>query len=460
MWQPLNGEPALPAWGIVPQPDEPAHRFFARLTALNGQDSARSLAHQMGLNGRRASGLLEFCLALPIREKERLRASTASVAGSRVTLCGQTFAKFDWSVHMARVCPACLSESEHARNWWDLKVVFRCPFHDEPLIRESKGSVTRWWTKSPARFADGNPIREGGLVRGSSKTDASWEAYVLGRMSVGATVPIALLDDVASMADVVKAVEHVGRASIAGYSDRRPTLRAVGAAREEIIRTGFAALSEGYGALRCIAARVADASPTAQSGSEQWGARKLFGWLGRSYESGHPIVPEFERALRDEAHARSIYQGWLKLDAYKPANTPFTMVELARLVSLTPRMTRKLATELGLGDPSSNKRRRHLFTSAAVDQIKNFKESLLDRDGASRLMKIDRGHFDALVHEKRIVPICRFTDGGSTSDRFDPSHLADVEQRLCAASGDDWRQRRVPILSNGAQCCPPIGVQY
>lgn len=55
----------------------------------------------------------------------------------------------------------------------------------------------------------------------------------------------------------------------------------------------------------------------------------------------------------------------------------------------------------------------------------DFIEGLLDRDGAAALMKIDRGHCDALVHEKRIVPISRFTDGASTSDQFDPGPYGD-----------------------------------
>jgi hypothetical protein len=116
-------------------------------------------------------------------------------------------------------------------------------------------------------------------------------------------------------------------------------------------------------------------------------------------------------------------------------------------------MARKLTIDLGFAYKTST-RRKHLFTSEIVNQIREFKESLLDRDAAAALLGIDRGYFDALVYEGLIVQSYRFVTQGILSDRFHPEHISDCERLLCSKFGKNWRRDHIPKRQKGVKFRP------
>ncbi|MDX3809154.1 hypothetical protein ACXIUS_17535 [Bosea thiooxidans] len=160
--------------------------------------------------------------------------------------------------------------------------------------------------------------------------------------------------------------------------------------------------------------------------------------LSRAYNTDLPDVPEFERALWDEAVARAMYPQSHKRPVVRDDNLPLTMVDLAQELSLSVKTTHKLACELGFADATSNRSRRLVITRDVVEKIKQVKSRLVDRDRATYLMGIERRCFDALVYNGDIVSIIRYKVGEVTSDRFDSQKIADYVADQCKRLGKNW----------------------
>lgn len=108
----LSLPPPVARWGIEPRQDEPAHGYFLRLAALNGQQSIRPFAMALGINCRniKPQEILGFCEELPIGNLDALRESTP-VLDERgyVHIRGERLRRGrDWSVRNRRYCPECL----------------------------------------------------------------------------------------------------------------------------------------------------------------------------------------------------------------------------------------------------------------------------------------------------------------------------------------------------------------
>jgi|GEM_PF-1337266 len=421
-----RAEPALPRWGIEPQPDEPAHRFFQRLAALNHQLSARVLATSLGLDGvhLKPGELLEFCLALPIRHPERLVAATPVVRGARVTLLGQTFRKGrDWSLDRMRHCDACLAERAFGRAWWDLVVLSRCPYHDRPLVWREGGSTMAWWNPHVDRFTDGTLAARRGVPR-HDPPPLSWEAYVLGRMGIAPRLHVPVLDDVAGMVEVIEAVELVGRAALYGFRCEAPRRAGRGPARERITTAGFAVFLGGSAALRRVMEAVADhASLDGTSDGITWGLDRLFGWLPQGLRDmrSSPAKRVVADTLDDIAARRGVF--CRKGPRAEAGERALTLYELADQLEIKPHRLRDLAAGLGLTRARKDRTRSHAFAPAAVAEIRAALDELVDRDEAAALVGLARRDFDGLAARAGLAPLCRLGGGGMRHDRFRRSVL-------------------------------------
>jgi len=423
-----RGEPALPRWGIEPQLNEPAHRFFQRLAALNDQLSARVLATSLGLDGvnPKPSELLAFCVSLPIPHPERLVAATPVVRGARVTVAGQTFRKGrDWSLDRMRHCDACLAEGLFGRNWWDLVVLSRCPYHDRPLVSREGQSVTAWWNPHLDQFTDGTPtVRHGG-----ARTDPpppSWEAYVLGRMGIAPRLCVPLLDAVESMIEVIEAVELVGRAAVHGFRRETPGVPSRGWRRERVTMAGFAVFLEGSAALRRTLEAVADQAPFGEvQDGITWGVDRLFGWLPQGLREAResPATRLLAETLDGIAARRGVFCRKGSRAKGGRSERALTLYELAAELGIKPHRLREIAAGLGLTRMRKDRTRNHAFTPTAVAEIRAALDELVDRAEAAELVGLGRREFDAAAARAGLTPLCRLGGAGLRYDRFRRSVL-------------------------------------
>ncbi len=174
-----SSAPVVARWGITPFEDEPAHGFFARLAALNGQASIRPFAMALGINGRniKPQEMLRFCEELPISGLEHLRKSTPFLGERVVTLRNERLVPGrDWSITQRRYCRSCLLEASYHRYWFDLILVEACPIHNELLQTHTGGFVWSWREELLRHLeaVDGVPAR--------SSEPLGLPAYILGRL--------------------------------------------------------------------------------------------------------------------------------------------------------------------------------------------------------------------------------------------------------------------------------------
>ncbi|AGB48232.1 hypothetical protein Mesau_06013 [Mesorhizobium australicum WSM2073] len=207
--------PVISRWGIQPLADEPAHGFFLRLAALNGQVSIRPFAMALGINGRniKPQEMLSFCAELPIPGLDILRDATP-VLGDRgsVYIRGERLrVGRDWSTRHRRYCAKCLEESSHHRFWFDILAISHCPFHGQEMSVEKNGMV---WAQGYSANAMRTPAT-------SNLAKIGLAQYLAGRLGVLPRVRVALLDAM-ELTDAIFLSAVIGDMIQVGWRSRKP----------------------------------------------------------------------------------------------------------------------------------------------------------------------------------------------------------------------------------------------
>ncbi|WP_457940826.1 TniQ family protein [Mesorhizobium sp. 10J20-29] len=237
--------PPIPRWGLIPFKDEPAHGFFLRLAALNGQESIRPFAMTLGVNGRniKPQEMLQLCENLPIEGLDRLRDCTPILNDAFVSVRGEHLrVSRDWSVRNRRYCPDCISECSYHRYWFDLTILRTCPFHGTVLHTEI-GGFTWAWGKSPSQT-----FRTVGNNKGDVCSPTPFSAYVYGRLNGLARLQLPELDDL-SLSKAIGLLILLGRISIYGWQKTLPRDDWL-ASRQRAAEAGYLYLAEGGRFLR------------------------------------------------------------------------------------------------------------------------------------------------------------------------------------------------------------------
>lgn len=217
-WSSSANPPPIPRWGLEPYEHEPAHGFFLRLAAFNGQQSIPSYAMSLGLNGNNIDPqqMLRFCEQLPIAGIERLHSATPRIVRQSVYLRGEHLRLGrDWSIRRRRYCPECVREESYHRFWFDVAVVRVCPAHGLALVSRQGGMKLAWEDSSPLtpleRVEENSPDQ--------NRIGAKWSEYAMGRLGAWPVSSQPLLD-MMPLLDVVYLCNAIGAMSKYGWKHR------------------------------------------------------------------------------------------------------------------------------------------------------------------------------------------------------------------------------------------------
>jgi hypothetical protein len=263
--------PVVSRWGIEPQVDEPAHGFFLRLAALNGQVSIRPFAMALDINGRniKPQEMLNFCEELPIRGLDILRNSTPHLGESVAYVRGERLRNGrDWSIRHRRYCPRCIKESSHHRFWFDLVVSRHCPLHRVELRTDKDGMVWAWGRSEPAPEVEEESI---------GRTSASFSRYLGGRLRVCDPVKVHYLDRV-ELDDAIYLCTVVGNVLLYGWRSALPK-RVRLEAHQSAAERGFEFLANG-GSIEALCEQYLCSTPYLVAGRFTCtDTPKVLGWI-------------------------------------------------------------------------------------------------------------------------------------------------------------------------------------
>lgn len=409
--------PPLSAWPAEVLPDEPAHGWFQRLAEANSAYSASKLAVLLALNGRNLdpAELLDFCLKFPAKNIMALTSNTPILSDHRVVLRGQVFNPVtDFSVRRPRVCPRCIGESRHHRNWFDLQIIGGCPIHGVLLTGGPENDRLSWWhprigvTPSGLDLAEADPLEP---------TIFAWEEYVLGRLGVLMPQDIPLLDaapmdEVARVAVLLSAAECT-----AGKSTRRLDDRAA------LAGSGFAALMHGPDHLERVLRQLVNEGKGGE-GPRSRGLRHLAARVP-ALQGGSlckTVRSVFARALEMEATlGRRVSSAYVRSDV-----DVLDMKQFSKTIGLSPSKTRRLAQRLEVIGPSIGRNETYRFTSTAQQAIRSALGQAITREEVASRLGLAPKDMPSLIKAGLLVPLIRLGHPGPGGDRFlvgDPERL-------------------------------------
>ena len=422
--------PPLPTWPASVCPHEPAHGFFRRLADVNGQSSIRPLAAAHGLNGRDLDLMetLEFCSRFPVEGVDDLRRNTPIVRGHLVEILDETFrCPRDWSAVNPRVCPGCLQESPHVRNWFDINVLRRCPIHGCELVGD-----TLWHPQigMDARTGEGIAARMPMVA-----PPADIERYVLGRL--GAMKPWRLphLDDVA-LYHIIDAAEILGYAQLRGWSEKAPQRRKKHSSIfRDAVGIGFDILAHGA-EVECLEGYAAGSPVTPVPGRMNYMFDAYWGWIRWTINNleASPISSRLRALLPELAAAKGVFSRKGGAEFRRQAGLK-GLHELAAELHISVNSLRAMSVQLGLTDASSRRAQAHCFDRAAVSRLKDVLDDLVPRREAARLVNRSLPSFEEFCFHRRIQPFIRLKGRSPSADQFRRSELA------AAIEDDGWDRR-------------------
>lgn len=234
----LKTSHAITRWSS-PQNHEPAHGLFVRIAEQLHYNNAEHLSRKCGFDGGfpDPGQILLGLEALPLRQFDELERWTPVVTPTVVTIAGQSFRRTDWSVGVRRYCPSCFVESGHHRAWWDLKIMSRCPLHDQLLEQKSPNGATLYWRNTDfVRLA--RALERGGQDPSHRILPDIFESYVLGRLGAMPRRKIPDLDYL-PLADVTDLVRWTGKLEIGGWRQDTPAFNSPEFRETDVIAAGY-----------------------------------------------------------------------------------------------------------------------------------------------------------------------------------------------------------------------------
>lgn len=421
---PVNA-PSVPAWPAQVLPDEPVHGFFQRLAAINGQVSCRTFAAFLGLNGRNYdfNELLTYCSALPTRGAEELPTSTPKRSAGSVTLRGEVFHPSQWAFNTVRICPACVSESRHHRNWFDLAFVERCPFHDQLLIEGSaQEKLARWYPSVGVLPHSGQDLADAAPAAGHQETLAR---YVLGRLGCAPRWRISYLDAY-SCAELIQMSELLGRMRRFGWAERSSLNAKWSEARRRWTEVGFSILRGGQNSILAELSLFTAGSSLKPSPTEvTFAVSQFYGWLyGRVRElTGSTFGRDFRSLMTKHAEMCGVFSRKEKRPQGRSGTN--TLNNLARELGVTDKVAREVMRKTNLLRSTPDKGRPHSITTLDRQKILAVWEDLVTREEAELIIG-ELGLGELYSHEKadRIERFIRIGGQTKAHDRFLRSSLA------------------------------------
>ncbi|WP_292641260.1 TniQ family protein [Mesorhizobium sp.] len=289
-WSPSTPVVPIPRWGLEPFVDEPAHGFFLRLAALNGQQAIPAYAMSLGLNGRNIDPqqMLHFCEQLPIPGTERLRAATPSIAKRSVYIRGEHLRLGrDWSIRHRRYCLACVNEKSFHRFWFDLPIVRVCPIHQIELASERRSM--KWAWHHPLQASDMAVYKTDAAL---TKADPGlrFSSYILGRLGVLQPSPISLLDSL-RLSEAVYLCSIIGKMLIHGWKPVESS-KHESSQDQQFMEAGYTFLDES-GSLAELLERHIRESPNCVDGV--FGCKDIQKNLGWLYDALY--IKQYRRGL-------------------------------------------------------------------------------------------------------------------------------------------------------------------
>ena len=410
--------PPLAAWPAEVLPDEPAHGWFQRLAEANSAYSASKLAVLLALNGRNLdpAELLDFCLKFPVKNIQTLISTTPVTTDHGVRLGGQIFnAVTDFSLRRPRVCPPCIGESRHHRNWFDLQIIGGCPVHGTPLTGGPAHDRLSWWHPQVGVTPSGLDLAE--VASPPEAETFAWERYVLGRLGVLPPQDVPLLDsapmdEVARVAVLLSVTEGV-----AGRSTRRLEDRAT------LAGSGFTALKHGSEHLESVLRQLVREG----KGGEGARSRSLRQLAARVPAlQGGPLCETvrrvFARSLELETTlGRRVSSAYIRSDA-----DVLDLKQFSKAIGLSPSKTRRLAQRLEVIPPSIGRNETYRFTSMAQQAIRSALGQAITRDEVASRLGLGPADLPSLIKAGLLVPLIRLGQPGPGGDRFlvgDPERL-------------------------------------
>lgn len=421
----VNLLPPLPNWPPKVFTDEPAHAVFRRIAEVNGQLSATAFAATVGLNGRnvRPGDFTEFCEQFPMAGIERLRQSTPEVDGNWVHIRGQTFRmSSDVSFRHPRICTGCVAEERYYRNWFDIWLIGRCPFHDCPLVRGTNGHLA-WWHPPLTTTPSGEELEVVAHTRLKDLPE-SWERYVLGRMGLAEPFGVPILD-AAPLWQVGQAAEIVGWGAQNGWTAKavkRPAKYSP--ERTAAIGVGFSILADGSSGIDSLLNDLARGRAD----------------IDRFPKTGiHHVFGSFREAARqiDCGLVNHILQERMQVVARdigiisrknRPTVSPgdgdqLTLNEAAKMLGVSPKKLRNVGVRAKIIAPVPNKNYRYWISSAQFEELKSTLADLITRIESMRLLDMTAEQFDTFCKQAGLVPLTRLPGGDGRREQFRRSTL-------------------------------------
>jgi hypothetical protein len=403
------------------------------------QDSARRFAEFLGANGRSLSPteIREILNGVEIENWAEIDRWTPTFSGKTVTIAGETFSRFHWSIDTRRFCPGCLAESAHHRTWWDLTFMRRCPFHDMDLIdTDPSGAKLRWWHPVIDRAVGGAPLARRGVPR-ADPLPGTWEAYVLGRLGLASRCQVEGLDfpsrDGAAVGQCSLGIDQcfdavllLGRMGIGGRSRLTPEIGSGGMDLTDDIAAGFRILAGGRPAIEKCVRDVIDGCPPGSFGPEEtlgW----TYNWILFRDRRRMAVVfePIFAMAMADGRYGRSVGDFGVGCEAGRRMK----MEEAASALGKSLNRTKEILATRNIGVPGRGDRAWvTAITPDVIDALVAERERVVSvADAAARLGISDSGVGDLVkAGLLETVPDRWLTD----DPHRNPVMRADVESLL------------------------------
>ncbi len=380
----------LPAYGIPrwdqPLPDEHPAGLMLRLAQINLFRSVTVVERETGIS------LAEVKLGRGLDRLARLvDADAASVeanafrhgAATKVAIRGQQVSLTrDLERVRRRICPRCVTESPHARFWWDLAFLASCPRHGCRL-EDCCGCAAR----TPLGWRDGRVATcrvcqdagdpQPAAPRPAAAPILAVDAYLLGRLAVLATSPLPLLDAL-PLYEAVDVLERVGALSRGGYAKCWPDAVSLHIGWNDLLAEGYALLSRGdlpKALDRAFDGGVAAGAAPALTTAYGWFYHWLNGKGGRAFSEGlHRIVIE-------HAESRFVVDKRARAAVLPPTET-CTLLKAAARCGVTQGVMRDILVQKGLLDRPKQCGRPIRIAEAEIRAIEAVMRDSVDGVGA------------------------------------------------------------------------------
>lgn len=421
--------PPLPSWPSEVFENEPAHAFFRRIAKINGQVSARSLAEIFGINGRniRPQDFVDFCSRFPANNIDHLAAYTPISDGTYAVIGGEVLSsKRDIGFKVSRVCPSCVSESQYYRNWFDIALVTRCPFHNQVLVAGVGESRLAWWHPEIAMTPDGVSVELLPPVE-AIVPSLDWDLYVLGRVGAAERIEAEFLDE-HPLSQVASAADVLGRSALVGWNnDQRDKFSKYHPSRGDALRAGFKLLKQGKPAIFRHLKTISAEGPYRLYGTRT-GVERVFGNLRASVNRLSGELGKTAQSWLDEAAKDlGVVSRKGKSVGVHLKGIVYTLNEVADLLHLSPKGARSLVLKCGVSEKLQSRNSRHWITEEGLETLKQRLASLTPRRDACSFSGLTGREFDQGCEKLGILPFIRLGGTGRGSDQF---IMEDVERVL------------------------------